>query len=62
MICLCDKIKFLNGVKYMAEFNSCAGLIKDKEKFDELSKMYEESKDPFQEIIDMQRALQTVLA
>lgn len=46
----------------MAEFNSCAGLIKDKEKFDELSKMYEGSKDPFQEIIDMQRALQTVLA
>lgn len=46
----------------MAEFNSCASLIKDKEKFDELTSMYEGSKDPFQEIIDMQRALQTVLA
>lgn len=46
----------------MAEFNSCASLIKDKEKFDELSKMFEASKDPFQDIIDMQRTLQTVLA
>lgn len=46
----------------MAEFNSCASLIKDKEKFDELSNMFEASKDPFQDIIDMQRTLQTVLA
>lgn len=46
----------------MAEFNSCASLIKDKEKFDELSKMYEGSKDPFQDIIDMQRTQLTVLA
>lgn len=46
----------------MAEFNSCASLIKDKSKLDELTDMYAKSFDPFQDILDMQNTLQGVLA
>ena len=46
----------------MAEFNSCASLIKDKSKLDELTDMYAKSLDPFQEILDMQKMLQSMLA
>lgn len=46
----------------MAEFNSCSSLIKDKSKLDELVDMYAKSSDPFQEILDMQKMLQSMLA
>lgn len=46
----------------MAEFNSCASLIKDKSKVEEILKQYEESTDPLQDILDMQNKLQTTLA
>jgi sulfate adenylyltransferase subunit 1 (EFTu-like GTPase family) len=46
----------------MAEFNSCASLIKDKSAIEELTALYVKSRDPFQDILDMQSKLQTVLA
>lgn len=44
----------------MAEFNSCAKLV-NEESYNELSVMFENSKDPLQDMLDMQYKLQEQL-
>lgn len=46
----------------MAEFNSCASLIKDQQLVNEILEQYESSKDPLQDIMSLQYKLQTLLA
>lgn len=46
----------------MAEFNSCASLVKDSTVVEQILEQYEASRDPLQDIMDMQNKLQTVLA
>lgn len=46
----------------MAEFNSCAGLIKDEAKLEELNAKFNSASDPLQMMLDMQEWLQTTLA
>lgn len=46
----------------MAEYNSCASLVNDDEKMNELVKSFKESPDPLQEMLNMQKWLQSTLA
>lgn len=46
----------------MAEFNSCADLIKNNERVEEILAKLKSSKNPLQDMLDMQNWLQTVLA
>lgn len=46
----------------MAEFNSCASLIKDEAKLEELEDKFNSTPDPLQMMLDMQEWLQTTLA
>jgi len=46
----------------MSEFNSCANLIKDQEKVQEILNQRESSPDPLQDMLDTQEWLQSVLA
>lgn len=46
----------------MAEFNSCASLIKDTRMLQELEDQFDGSSDPLQEMLNMQEWLQTTLA
>jgi|AntRauTorcE11898_2_1112593.scaffolds.fasta_scaffold05499_3 hypothetical protein len=46
----------------MAEYNSCADLIQDKDKVTEIENAFIESDDPLQDMLNMQNWLQTILA
>lgn len=46
----------------MAEFNSCASLIKDQDKVREILEKRSNSANPLQDMLDMQNWLQSVLA
>lgn len=46
----------------MAEFNSCASLIEDKDSVQEILTKLKESKNPMQDMLDMQNWLQSILA
>lgn len=46
----------------MAEFNSCASLVKDKDVLVQLEESYSNSSDSLQDMLDMQEWLQSTLA
>ena len=46
----------------MAEYNSCANLINDKDKLNEIENKFDTSSDPLQDMLNMQEWLQTTLA